>query len=177
MFRFLSSLSPLHGVTRRPTPCISNIVARFKHSNRVKKRLRNHPARLRLYGPPKQEPIPTATLQPIGTPQLLPNGWSAPLLEDASQLQQRYPFTVSRTKNKPNHAIGHLPVYTKHRKDGTKTVTRIKKVHGNVEVFLNELCGTLQIPPSHIRTRVGGTLEVKGNHMWTIKQWLAGLGF
>ncbi|MGK3737378.1 MAG: translation initiation factor 1 (eIF-1/SUI1) [Bacillariaceae sp.] len=70
------------------------------------------------------------------------------------------------------------------RKDGAKITTRIKKVSGDRDVFLNELRATLQIPLpkntkdiENIRIRTGGTIEVKGNRVQEVKKWLASLGF
>jgi hypothetical protein len=69
------------------------------------------------------------------------------------------------------------------RKDGARTTTRIKKVSGDQEAFLNELRAALQIPiPNNprddmVRVRTGGTIEVKGNRVRDVKLWLAGLGF
>lgn len=69
------------------------------------------------------------------------------------------------------------------RKDGAKVTTRIKKISGDQDAFLNELRAVLQIPivknPKHdeIRIRTGGTIEVKGNRTREVKEWLAGLGF
>jgi hypothetical protein len=69
------------------------------------------------------------------------------------------------------------------RKDGARVTTRIKKVSGDTDLFLNELRAALQIPiPKNpredtIRIRTGGTVEIKGNRVLEVKQWLAGLGF
>ena len=64
-----------------------------------------------------------------------------------------------------------------HRKDGTKAVTRIKKVAGDQSVFLQELLASLQLSTSQVRVRTGGTIEVTGNRVRDVKRWLAGLGF
>lgn len=70
-----------------------------------------------------------------------------------------------------------------YRKDGTKAVTRIKKVTGDRQDFLRELRVVLQLPnPKNpkedpVRIRTGGTIEVSGNHVRIVRQWLAGLGF
>jgi hypothetical protein len=56
--------------------------------------------------PPKYLPVYTDFT-------LLPNGWSAPPSEDF--VRPQYPFSIRRTKNKPNDAIGFLPVYSKRR--------------------------------------------------------------
>ena len=56
--------------------------------------------------------------------------------------------------------------------------TRIKKVTGNVDAFLKELHASLPaVRPDDIQQRVGGTIELKGNHVRTVKLWLASLGF
>lgn len=71
------------------------------------------------------------------------------------------------------------------RKDGTKATTRIRKVTGDRDIFLNELRISLDLPPPKngnprddaIRIRTGGTIEVQGNRVREVKEWLAGLGF
>jgi hypothetical protein len=55
--------------------------------------------------PPKYEAI----LEP----KFLTNGWSAPPAGDVQVPE--YPFKVARTKNKPNEAVGFLPVYSEFR--------------------------------------------------------------
>jgi hypothetical protein len=117
------------------------------------------------------------------------------------------PFLIRRTGHKPNDAVGFLPVYSDHgRNDGTKVTTRIKKIQGNLPEFIRELQAVLyqhlsmraaenagppppsphpllqlplalvRIPPIRIRAH-GDVVEVDGNHVRTIKTWLAGLGF
>ena len=92
---------------------------RWKHSSRQINRLfRKNPARLRIesrMGVTREpaEPLKDPTYPAIFEPQLLPNGWSAPPSENVSIPE--YPFRVARTKNKPNNAIGFLPVYSEFR--------------------------------------------------------------
>jgi hypothetical protein len=68
-------------------------------------------------------------------------------------------------------------------KDGTKTTTLIKKVKGDREAFIRELRAVLDLPvpvlarEDALRIRVGGTIEVDGNHVRVVKEWLSGLGF
>jgi hypothetical protein len=56
-------------------------------------------------------------------------------------------------------------------------------VNGNVDLFIEELRANLQIPQprnprdDNIRVRVGGTIEVDGNRVRDVKEWLTGLGF
>jgi hypothetical protein len=70
-----------------------------------------------------------------------------------------------------------------YRKDGARVTTRIRRVSGDRDLFLNELRAALQIPiPKNpredtIRIRTGGTIEIKGNRVLEVKTWLAGLGF
>jgi hypothetical protein len=97
---------------------------RFKHSSRQKKRMANHPARLRVQDrlqsaeptrspkpKPTELPPPTSAYAKVFEPELLMNGWSAPPAEQSS-LIQKYPFQIPRTRNKPNDVAGFLPVYT-----------------------------------------------------------------
>jgi hypothetical protein len=178
---------------------------------RQKKRMANHPARLRVQGrlnririgsaadadalPPSP---PTAPSQPVYTkvfePELLTNGWSAPP-ENQQEVISRYPFRIERTKNKPRDAPGFLPVYSRFRKDGTGPTTRIRRVTGDVGAFLSEMRASVPSLQSlssasaggrsssssdvglPVRHRVGGTIEIKGNHVRDIKLWLASLGF
>ena len=63
-------------------------------------------------------------------------------------------------------------------KDGTKATTRIKKIKGDQDVFIQELRAALQIPfEEPVKVRVGGTVEIPGNRARDVREWLAGLGF
>ena len=186
---------------------------RYKHSKRQIKRIFENPARRRIQkklqaaaaavessSPPPPPPPPPLQrrYEPIFTPVFLPNGWSAPPPQQQNGSSTgtsntttihipEYPFSVSRTRHKPNNAVGFLPVYTKHRHDGTKVTTRIKKIKGNVSIFLQELQAVLQLSDysdnnnnkkkNRIRIRTGGMVEIDGNHARKVREWLAGLGF
>jgi hypothetical protein len=101
----------------RPLQPLATTAIRSKHSSTQTKRLFNqHPARLRFLK--RLDTKDTDDMQPalqyaptFHTPHFLPNGWSAPPVTEIPT----YPFTVARTRHKPNDAIGFLPVYTKHR--------------------------------------------------------------
>jgi len=180
----------------------NNVTIRSKHSStQIKRLFKKNPARRRILqkelllnnnnnssegeeattAVQNQNIIPQSQIQPvILEPNILSNGWNAQTNVEISH----YPFQVARTKNKPNDAVGFLPVYSEFRKDGAKITTRIKKVSGDRDVFLNELRATLQIPLAkntkdidNIRIRTGGTIEVKGNRVQEVKKWLASLGF
>ncbi|OEU20454.1 hypothetical protein FRACYDRAFT_259528 [Fragilariopsis cylindrus CCMP1102] len=181
---------------------LNNVTIRSKHSStQIKRLFKKNPARRRILQKElllnnnnndssegeeattvqNQNIIPQSQIQPvILDPNILSNGWNAQTNVEISH----YPFQVARTKNKPNDAVGFLPVYSEFRKDGAKITTRIKKVSGDRDVFLNELRATLQIPLAkntkdidNIRIRTGGTIEVKGNRVQEVKKWLASLGF
>lgn len=68
-------------------------------------------------------------------------------------------------------------------KDGTKAVTQIRRVSGDMDAFLQELRSALDLPErknprdEKIRVRSGNTIEVDGHYTSDIKKWLAGLGF
>jgi Mitochondrial large subunit ribosomal protein (Img2) len=72
-----------------------------------------------------------------------------------------------------------------YRKDGTKVVTRVKKVTGSVDAFLRELRILLSLPkPANglqaydsIRLRTGNMIEIRGHRAAEIRDWLGGLGF
>jgi hypothetical protein len=150
------------------------VVTRCKHSNTQLNRLfKKHPARQRVWERlgklPKIEPPPTPTYPAIvEVKQILSNGWIPPPPSDLTV--PTYPFAVTRTKNKPNDAAGFLPVYSHIRKDRSLTTTRIRKVTGDQQAFIQELRAVLQIPiPSNpnddpIRIR-SGCIEIKGNHV------------
>jgi hypothetical protein len=175
------------------TGTISTINVRCKHSKtQIKRIFKQNPAFLRVASRNKFLPKsltsqpPPITIQPLFAPTILPNGWSAP--PDQSQensliLQQRdgLPFLVRRTGNKPNNAIGFLPVYSSIRLGGTKQTTVIKKIKGDQGLFLNELRAVLEIgaeDEDSIRVRgSGASIEVNGNRVREVKTWLAGLGF
>jgi hypothetical protein len=92
---------------------------RYKHSQTQLKRLfKRNPARRRVEarmginreGTPAPDPIyPPVILEP----RILPNGWCPPPGTDVAIPE--YPFQVARTKNKPNDAVGFLPVYSEFR--------------------------------------------------------------
>jgi hypothetical protein len=97
---------------------------RYKHSERQINRLfRKHPARARVDARlgierQKESVEEISSKKPnyeavFHEAKILPNGWSKPPPDDFQRPQ--YPFSLSRTKNKPNNAVGYLPVYAKFR--------------------------------------------------------------
>merc|ERR1712238_380784 len=196
---------------------------RYKHSRRQVRRLLNdHPAALRVRSRLQQQQrksknnnsvdissseLDTVRYPPSFKPTFLPNGWSAPPSppEIAQAMVQHLPFTVERTGNKPNGAVGFLPVYKDVRIGGSKVTTLVRRVTGDRDEFIRELRVILNMSPTSrlpsssipssslsnaslpspnrgrgdgIRYRAHGTVfEVDGNRTREIKTWLAGLGF
>jgi hypothetical protein len=92
------------------------------------------------------------------TPHFLPNGWSAPP-PPAAETIPTYPFRVARTRNKPNDAVGFLPVYTKHRyvceKKKKKKKKKKKERHTHLNVCLFVLfCFVLLVSHTHTHTHI-----------------------
>lgn len=186
-------LSSLRLATQTPrvanTGTFSLTSIRSKHSKtQIKRIFRQNPAFLRVASRKNALPKaltsqpPSLTLKPFFTPTILPNGWSAPPTEtDFLKQRDELPFEIKRTGNKPNNAIGFLPVYSSIRLGGTKHTTVIKKIKGDQDIFLRELRALLEIGAENresVRVRAsGGTIEVNGNRVREVKAWLAGLGF
>lgn len=180
--------------TTTTTPLYRSLTLRSKHSStQIKRLFKQNPAKRRIAQKKALENsdenytggvIPESTVEPlIKDTKILSNGWNVPVNTGDGEKAKEYPFRVARTNNKPNNAVGFLPVYSEFRKDGARVTTRIKKVSGDRGLFLNELRAALQIPiPKNpredtIRVRTGGTIEIKGNRVLEVKTWLAGLGF
>lgn len=73
------------------------------------------PVELAAHAEEGSEPLPPQSLlypRVYTPPAKLPNGWFEPM---DPALRPTYPFTVTRTKNKPKDSIGFLPIYTKYR--------------------------------------------------------------
>eukprot|EP00594_Rhizosolenia_setigera_P013956 CAMPEP_0178960412 /NCGR_PEP_ID=MMETSP0789-20121207/12951_1 /TAXON_ID=3005 /ORGANISM="Rhizosolenia setigera, Strain CCMP 1694" /LENGTH=150 /DNA_ID=CAMNT_0020643761 /DNA_START=348 /DNA_END=800 /DNA_ORIENTATION=- len=114
------------------------------------------------------------------------SGWSPPPEEDSSSAgtfeRPNYPFSLERTKGKPNNAAGFLPIYTEYKLGGAYQSTVVRKVKGDLEVFLNEMRIHLGLAPKEFSDMVkirasGTTVEIKGIHTKEIRSWLVGLGF
>ena len=108
-------------ISSTSTNQVHALQTRSKHSNRQVKRLfKQHPAfhrvSIRNETQPKKDvtPPPEITLEPIYQPSIvLPNGWSNPPVdEDIVRKRDEIPFGIRRTGNKPNGAVGFLPVYS-----------------------------------------------------------------
>jgi hypothetical protein len=176
---------PQHNNVCSPHPLrqFSAVQIRQRHSQtQVKRLFKNHPARARVFNrlgmEKKPGVVPERKYPAVFEPEVvLPNGWSSPPGDDF-QLPQ-YPFHVPRTAGKAGGAAGFLPVYSDCRVHGTKQITAIRKVTGDRDAFLSELRAVLGLDPRNddIRIRTGGTIEVNGNRVREVKEWLGRLGF
>jgi hypothetical protein len=105
-----------------PSRCLSCTFSasqhRAKHSStQVKRLFKNNPARARVEARKGIDRTPAPLDPPTFPPivddvKILYNGWSVPV--EGVEIPE-YPFNVRRTRNKPNDAIGFLPVYSKFR--------------------------------------------------------------
>jgi hypothetical protein len=107
----------VHGTTLTSVGFNQQLV-RHKHSSRQVKRIfKRNPALRRIEirdGFSREGEIPAGPSFPaVLEPRFLPNGW-CPLPEEDVEVPS-YPFKVARTKNKPNEAVGFLPVYSEFR--------------------------------------------------------------
>jgi hypothetical protein len=97
---------------------IQTTIVRSKHSSTQLKRLfLQNPAKRRIArkNDDEKDPgvIPESTLPPVvSDPTILSNGWNVPQSGDNAV---EYPFRIARTGNKPNNAVGFLPVYSEYR--------------------------------------------------------------
>ena len=81
---------------------------------------------------------------------------------------QELPFEIQRSFR------GNLPVYTDLRNAGTRRLTVIKGIYGDVGAFKQELS---KIVSNSDITEKMGRLEVSGIHSAKVKLWLTRLGF
>jgi len=119
---------------------------RSKHSKRQLKRLfQRHPAALRVRNATSPEPEPPLDpkYQAFFTPTILPNGWSEPpSSENVEVVKKRdeLPFGIKRTGNKPNDAVGFLPVYSKFGSVGTRIFYSRAPFFNSVRVRFKHRC-------------------------------------
>ena len=182
----LSRLAPLRALAAAPQQ-------RGAHSKRVLKRMwgtrdRPHPARARRErndrirrGLPADPPaLPPPALPRFAAthavPSALANGWLPPHAADAPPPAAELPFRVSRTP-----AGQFLPVYSKYVAQRSVTLTVVRRIEGDVDVCADELArvvtastGAGRLVP--VRKRLG-SIEVPGNHVRHVRNWLASLGF
>ena len=92
------------------------------------------------------------------------------------------PFAVARSK------YGNLPIYRKVKNGGTRQLTVIRHLRGDVDAFYEDLLLVLRaatVPKAsdqpvklpNITRKEGGVLEIQGDYMASLVLWLKGLGF
>eukprot|EP00929_Paragymnodinium_shiwhaense_P101994 TRINITY_DN65192_c0_g1_i1.p1 TRINITY_DN65192_c0_g1~~TRINITY_DN65192_c0_g1_i1.p1 ORF type:complete len:209 (+),score=32.41 TRINITY_DN65192_c0_g1_i1:108-734(+) len=135
--------------------------------------------------PPQPAPVnaPRARGKPVGgvAPRMgafkqAPEGWLKRAPFDDPSTPSPYeplepdrppmPWRVQRTIS------GDLPVYERYRKHGLEATTLVRHLVGDKEHFRRELMKVCEAP---VRERVGN-IEVRGNHIWKIKEYLKSLG-
>ncbi|KAG5181592.1 mitochondrial large subunit ribosomal protein-domain-containing protein [Tribonema minus] len=104
--------------------------------------------------------IPTA--QPAF---VLAQGWAPPPEAPPTDI----PFQVPRTG-----VSAALPVYTTYKNGRTRVMTVVRHVKGDVEEFSEEL---KKVCNAEVVERRGNSIQVKGNHVKGVQEWLLGLGF
>ena len=67
-----------------------------------------------------------------------------------------------------------MPVYLDYLGAGTKVVTILRKISGDIEILKEELDKVVEDAEVTVRP---GKLVVRGNYNKRIKKWLLGLGF
>ena len=83
-------------------------------------------------------------------------------------LLEDLPFEVERTHK------GNLPVYTDVRAGGTRSLTVVRKIYGDVDKFKTELSKVVSNAPIEEKQ---GRLEISGKHSQKVKLWLTRVGF
>ena len=81
---------------------------------------------------------------------------------------EELPFEIERTHK------GNLPVYTDVRSGGTRKLTIVRNIYGDVEAFKTELSKVVSNAPIEDKM---GRLEINGTHSQKVKLWLTRLGF
>ncbi|KFA62053.1 hypothetical protein S40285_02143 [Stachybotrys chlorohalonatus IBT 40285] len=82
------------------------------------------------------------------------------------------PYVVART---PSVA---LPVYRKWSAGNTKLTTMVQKITGNKQRLKDDLVRDLQLNEEHVRLNpITNHLEIKGDQLSKIQQWLIQKGF
>ena len=127
-------------------------------------------------------------LEARGVGILKDNFWTEPPSEDTADQGSKLPFAIERT------GMGKsLPVYTDYKGAGTKVVTVIRKIRGDVHAFKNDLEKVIMYGDDHYgpethpkfkrkpkepKVSIGvGKIIVRGNYHARIKLYLACLGF
>lgn len=134
------------------------------------RRIMRHPSRLRALAREETSEVETVVEELKYKPTYVPesvshNGWSAAPESPLPGL----PFHVKRT----THGL-QIPVYRDFRSGGTRVMTLIRRHSGDLEELASEMskvCGGKQ---AVIRP---GRIEVAGDYLHPVKQWLVGLGF
>mgnify|MGYP003387202675 CR=1 FL=1 len=92
------------------------------------------------------------------------SGWTPP-----PAVVRELPFHIERSSVSQS-----LPVYTAYKGGGTKVVTVLRKISGDVASLVPDLEKVCDHTEVMVRP---GKLVIDGNYHWRVKLWLARLGF
>ncbi|KAJ1948198.1 mitochondrial 54S ribosomal protein img2 [Linderina macrospora] len=88
----------------------------------------------------------------------------------AEQKLVAYPYFINRTR------FQTLPVYTDIRNAGTRTLTLVRRIDGDVEALRNDLAAALEDNTVEIR-KVSRQIVIRGNRINEVREWLTKKGF
>lgn len=142
-------------------------------SNRHRRRILRHPARLRRQAREQAETdvetvavVEELKYAPTYEPEMVSaNGWSPAPEHPLPGL----PFHVQRTPKGLQ-----IPVYRDYRAGGNKVMTLIRRFQGDKAELASEMSKICGSKPAMIRP---GRIEVDGDHVTNVRKWLVGLGF
>ncbi|PRP74715.1 mitochondrial 54S ribosomal protein IMG2 [Planoprotostelium fungivorum] len=87
----------------------------------------------------------------------------------ASQGSKVFTYFIRRNKN------NNLPVYSDFRNANSRRLTVVSKYTGNVQELKTDI-QTVLGPQAEITEKVG-RLEIKGNYVSSLKEWMTKVGF
>ncbi|KAJ1956432.1 hypothetical protein DL89DRAFT_268978 [Linderina pennispora] len=88
----------------------------------------------------------------------------------AEQKLVTYPYFINRTR------FQTLPVYTDIRNAGTRTLTLVRRIDGDVEALRKDLAAALEDNTIEIR-KVSRQIVIRGNRISEVREWLTKKGF
>ncbi|GAA5847927.1 hypothetical protein JCM5353_004483 [Sporobolomyces roseus] len=77
----------------------------------------------------------------------------------------------------PRSQFGELPVYSDVRNGGTRTMTVVRKIHGDVNALHQELSAFLDPSTTSFTKPQTQQIVIKGDWVREVKEWLSNRGF
>ncbi|KAF3940422.1 hypothetical protein ABW19_dt0204143 [Dactylella cylindrospora] len=127
---------------------------------------------------PTERLSPRSPKTPFQTPLQSSKSAHPSILQSTSKVfkasnPDHLPYQIQASKS------GNIPVYHKHRKDGTIELTYVRKAKGDLPALAKDLCEYLKISKEFVTIKqLSGVLEVKGKRSAEIKEFfrLKGMG-